>query len=178
MFFESKRSVNPSSSQPSMEASQTPGTSERKSLEALRRKSPAPGLRDDDDLPASLELPAPYLLGWNISSPEDSSKLSQKETAEQQSRFKLEYDIYSFGLVLLEIGLWKPLIFLRNRCSSDDEFFRKIKREYCDQLLSAISEIYRRATKRRLNNNFDPKDTNSLPASTDNEDRRKTINRF
>jgi hypothetical protein len=130
-----------------------------------------------------LELPEIYLLGWNLSRPGDPSELSQtvsisiqgyKLTKEmirlyshpdslptdgsaERPRFKLEYDIYSFGLVLLELGLWRSLPSLRQECSSDEEFRVKARGYYCDKLLSHMGEIYWRATKCCLNGNFDLK---------------------
>ncbi|KAM7184613.1 hypothetical protein V8F20_012136 [Naviculisporaceae sp. PSN 640] len=123
------------------------------------------------------ETPELYLMGWYLSRPDQPSELSQtvsfltqgctltKEMVElyshpetlqpQRPRFKLEYDIYSFGLVLLEIGLWKSVEFLRQRCSSDDEFRAKAGGAYCDMLRHTMGTIYWRATKRCLLNIFD-----------------------
>ncbi|KAM7210285.1 hypothetical protein V8F06_014334 [Rhypophila decipiens] len=83
------------------------------------------------------------------------SQGQQVVSRQKRPRFKLEYDIYSFGLVLLEIGLWKPLSFLRQRCSSDEEFREKVAGPYCDMLRSSMGAIYWRATKRCLLGRFD-----------------------
>jgi len=128
-------------------------------------------------------LPELYLLGWNLSRPDHPSELSESISISTQGykltkelvrlyshpdillsaasgspvRFKLEYDVYSFGLILLEIGLWTTLSFLRARCSSDDEFRRKASQEYCDMLMPRMGETYWRVTKRCLCNTFDRK---------------------
>lgn len=137
------------------------------------------------ELPAAMTilLPELYLLGWNLSRPDHDSEISETMSISMQgyklakelvrlsshpdllhssstsprAPFKAEYDIYSFGLVLLEIGLWKSLSFLRGRCDSDDRFQRRMAREYCDQLLPLMGETYWRVTKRCVCNAFDRK---------------------
>ncbi|KAL8381041.1 hypothetical protein RB595_005368 [Gaeumannomyces hyphopodioides] len=130
-----------------------------------------------------LRLPELYLMGWNISRPDQLSEMSEsvsvstqgyksakelirlsshpdslkKDDSGRKARFRPEYDIYSFGLVLLEIGLWKPLSSLRRVCTSDEEFRQRAVGEYCDMLLSNIGRTYWRATKRCLLNDFDRK---------------------
>ncbi|KAI1302921.1 hypothetical protein F5Y03DRAFT_360363 [Xylaria venustula] len=140
-----------------------------------------------DQVQTALKLPDLYLLGWNLSRPdapgESSQSIPTKEYQFKQvmsklsshpdllaegddkriPRFRLEYDIYSFGLVLLQIGLWRSLTFIRDRerYASDDEFHRLITGVYCDRLLSSMGEIYWRATKRCLDNDFNVVETES-----------------
>ncbi|KAL9062825.1 MAG: hypothetical protein Q9161_009732 [Pseudevernia consocians] len=45
----------------------------------------------------------------------------------RRSRFRAEYDYYSLGLILLEIGLWKPL----------DEIFERLKRLYQEDVVAS-----------------------------------------
>ena len=45
----------------------------------------------------------------------------------RRSRFRAEYDYYSLGLILLEIGLWKPL----------DEIFERLKRLYQEDVVTS-----------------------------------------
>ncbi|KAK3994272.1 hypothetical protein QBC44DRAFT_322957 [Cladorrhinum sp. PSN332] len=63
--------------------------------------------------------------------------------------------IYSFGLILLQLGLWKSLTILQEGSTSDEAFREKIKGQLCDSLLHTMGEIYWRATKRCLNTEFD-----------------------
>ena len=67
-------------------------------------------------------LGSPYIVGFNHSRPndpkefteglsEDHSQLDYQhpEYLEGTERYRIEFDYFSIGLVLLEIGLWKPL---------------------------------------------------------------------
>jgi serine/threonine protein kinase len=68
----------------------------------------------------------PYLFGWEYGRPESgfSSRVDEKDDIEENvyrhpeqwglptSSFNRIHDIYSLGVVLLEIGLWKPVISL------------------------------------------------------------------
>ncbi|KAK4199965.1 hypothetical protein QBC40DRAFT_327774 [Triangularia verruculosa] len=132
--------------------------------------------------------PQLYLSGWYLSRPDQPSELSQSISISRQGyaltkdlirlsshpdsfsaeaaestfprlRFQPEYDIYSCGLVLLQIGLWMALPALRDRCQSDDDFRQKAKGVYCDMLRNQMGEIYWRATKRCLHNNFSRRST-------------------
>jgi len=123
-----------------------------------------------------------FLMGWHLSRSSHPSELSQSLSistrgytltqelirlsshpaslpAEPSSSprpcFKPEYDIYSFGLVLLEIGLWESLPFVRQRCQSDEDFREQVKGKYCDRLLPKMGVIYWEATRRCLWNDFD-----------------------
>lgn len=74
-----------------------------------------------------VDLSSPYLIGFSHSRPSSTSEYSTKMTEKLSSKlrayhhpkyadidniyqsYKPEYDYYSLGLILLEIGLWKPL---------------------------------------------------------------------
>ncbi|KAM0496257.1 hypothetical protein ACHAP8_007518 [Fusarium lateritium] len=126
-------------------------------------------------------LPDCYLVGWDLSRPDDVHEFSESislstadfqskrenmtlyshpkvhpfSSSTQRSRFSAQYDIYSLGLVLLEIGLWRTLDTIRRKCSNDDEFRRRVRGEYCDKLLSKTGNLYWRATQRCLAFDFD-----------------------
>lgn len=125
-------------------------------------------------------LPRFSLLGWDLSRPDHPSELSEtlsistsgfqtkRETIHMYShpdvlyttasgkhaRYRAQYDIYSMGLVLLEIGLWRTLDTIRPGCKDDDEFRRRLRTEYCDKLQSRMGLLYWRAVQRCLNNDF------------------------
>lgn len=132
-------------------------------------------------------LPPSYLLGWDLSRPDHPSELSETlsistagfqtklETIQMYShpdissntktgkrpRYRAQFDIYSMGLVLLEIGLWRTLDTIRPRCKDDEDFRRRVQAEYCDKLQSKMGLIYWRAVQRCLNNDFSVEEENS-----------------
>ncbi|KAK5654904.1 hypothetical protein OQA88_6660 [Cercophora sp. LCS_1] len=113
------------------------------------------GVTDTDDILRlqSGKPPELSLMGWYLSRPSkpeeiphslsistQGDKLTKEmirltsypdslatDQSSPRPRFKAEYDIYSFGLILLEIGLWRSLPYLRTKCKSDDEFRDKVK---------------------------------------------------
>lgn len=125
-------------------------------------------------------LPPFYLVGWDLSRPDHPLELSETlsvSTAGFQNkrdaillyshpelhaqsksgktpRYRAQFDIYSLGLVLLEIGLWRTLGELRRHCKDDVEFRTKLETEYCDKLLPRVGEVYWRVVKRCLRNDF------------------------
>ncbi|KAK0662036.1 hypothetical protein QBC41DRAFT_32809 [Cercophora samala] len=140
-------------------------------------------MEEDHPERLSSTAPQLYLAGWYLSRPDHQSEVSHSisisrqgytltkdlvrlsshpdsfrddsaESTSTRPRFQPEYDIYSCGLVLLQIGLWMSLPALRDRCKSDDDFRQKAKGVYCDMLRNQMGEIYWRATKRCLHNNF------------------------
>ncbi|KAF5582073.1 serine threonine kinase [Fusarium pseudoanthophilum] len=138
---------------------------------------------DERELPSSAPPPLPdlYLVGWDFSRPDDVLEFSESISlssadfqskrenmtlyshpkvhlllsSTQRSRFCAEYDIYSLGLVLLEVGLWRTLDTIRRKCNNDSEFRRRVRGEYCDKLLSKTGKLYWRATQRCLAFDFD-----------------------
>lgn len=121
-----------------------------------------------------------YLVGWDLSRPDHPSELTEtlsistsdfkkkerniemyshprlhvQSGQAKRTRHRAEFDIYSLGLVLLEIGLWRPLDDFRQRCKDDAEFRAKIAGEYCDRLRPKVGDIYCRAVRRCLRNDF------------------------
>ncbi|KAK0644255.1 hypothetical protein B0T16DRAFT_417396 [Cercophora newfieldiana] len=123
-------------------------------------------------------LPQFYLVGWDLSRPEHASELSETlsvSTAGYRSRrdairmyshpdahaesaskqqYRPEFDIYSLGLVLLEIGLWRTIDTIWKQCQGDAGFRLMVRTEYCDRLLGKMGEVYWRVVQRCLNDDF------------------------
>ncbi|KAI9868802.1 MAG: hypothetical protein M1813_004653 [Trichoglossum hirsutum] len=132
--------------------------------------------------PASPPLASFYIVGLDLSRPDHPSELSEtlsistsgyrsrlenielyshpesllKTPSGKHVRFRPEFDIYSLGLVLLEVGLWRTLDSLRQQAAREEADFRtKIRTDYCDELQVRVGVIYWRATQRCLNNDFE-----------------------
>lgn len=125
-------------------------------------------------------LPSFHLVGWDLSRPDHPLELSEtlsmstagfqskrdaillyshpaiqaQSKPEKRYRYRAQFDIYSLGLVLLEIGLWRTLEELRRHCKDDVEFRGKLETEYCDKLLPKVGEVYWRVVQRCLRNDF------------------------
>jgi hypothetical protein len=126
-------------------------------------------------------LPRLYIVGWDLSRPDKPSEFSESlslssagfqskgenmklyshpethllSVSTKRVRYRAQFDLYSLGLVLLEIGLWRTLDTIRRKCSSDDDFRKRVRTEYCDKLLSKMGGAYWRATRRCLASDFD-----------------------
>ena len=59
--------------------------------------------------------------------------------------FKWEYDVYSFGLILLEIGLWEPIEIYHKRKYTHFEFREKVLSRCSPLLGPRVGVKYRRA---------------------------------
>ncbi|KAF6827128.1 hypothetical protein CPLU01_09294 [Colletotrichum plurivorum] len=125
-------------------------------------------------------LPPFYLVGWDLSRPDHPMELSETlsvstagfknkrgaillyshpemhahSSSSKKPRYRAQFDIYSLGLVLLEIGLWRPLGNMRRSCKDDSDFRIKIVTDYCDRLLPMVGEVYWRVVQRCLTNDF------------------------
>ncbi|RYP36003.1 hypothetical protein DL767_003570 [Monosporascus sp. MG133] len=123
-------------------------------------------------------LPQFYLVGWDLSRPEHASELSETlsvSTAGYRSRreairmyshpdthaelatkqrYRPQFDIYSLGLVLLEIGLWRTIDTIWKQCQGDAGFRVLVRTEYCDRLLGKMGEVYWRVVQRCLNDDI------------------------
>ena len=124
-------------------------------------------------------IPAMHLVGWDLSRPDSPSEFSESlsnslpgfqsrmkntklyshpdihSTSSTKVRYRAQFDIYSLGLVLLEIGHWRTLDMIRKKCTSDEDFREKLKHEWCDKLQSRMGTVYWRATQRCLLDDFD-----------------------
>ena len=136
----------------------------------------------DEERP-SVKIPDVYLVGWEFSRPDDPAEISEtlsistdgyrsrkdairlyshpellpppaQGAAWKRPRYTMEHDVYSFGLILLEIGLWKTLESLRRPCATDAELRQKLAGEYCDRLLAKTGKIYWEVTRRCILNRF------------------------
>jgi len=107
-------------------------------------------------------LGAPYLVGFRHSRPNGKAWYTEgpaevrtgyehpdyhSRSDGQEVRFQRAYDYYSIGLVLLEIGFWKPLSSFRDRHPKEiEEKFRDILiRKYVPKLGPKMGSIYRDA---------------------------------
>ncbi|KAI1129157.1 hypothetical protein F5Y10DRAFT_291397 [Nemania abortiva] len=127
-------------------------------------------------------LPVFHLLGWDLSRPDHPLELSEsisvstlgfqtkletirmythpdvfstKQEQGKRSRYHARWDIYSLGLILLEIGLWRTLDTIHCNCKNDAEFRLRVRTEYCDRLQAKMGLVYWRAVQRCLHNDFD-----------------------
>jgi serine/threonine protein kinase len=118
------------------------------------------------------DVTAPFLIGFNHSRPDSSDAFTHgpNENAEQkdfshpeylrdEKRFRYIYDYYSLGLVLLEIGLWRPLKTLSAGMSDEDdqspEALRNfLLKRYVPRLASTMGNIYRNVVEKCLKSDF------------------------
>lgn len=106
-------------------------------------------------------LIAPYIVGFNNSRPDRPTEFSEParpsldvlryrhweyKNAPMQ-KYKREYDYYSLGMVLLEIGLWFPLSALMQKHAEwyklDAKAFADgVRNDYCPNLGSYVGAVY------------------------------------
>ncbi|VUC29225.1 unnamed protein product [Clonostachys rosea] len=161
-----------------------PGNTFKKGLSELGDKAKALQAREISQ-PGD-PLPTFFLVGWDLSRPDHPSELSEtlsvstagfksrrnaiemysypgtnsKQKSGKRSRYRAEYDFYSLGIILLEIGLWRSVSTIRASCSDDSTFRVRLRSDYCDRLLSRMGVIYWRVVQRCINNDFLPHETN------------------
>ncbi|OCK97201.1 uncharacterized protein K441DRAFT_675268 [Cenococcum geophilum 1.58] len=116
--------------------------------------------------PASLDQP--YLMGYDFSRFDGENEVSEKPVPNSEedlyrhpsahpaapSRYRKEFDVYSFGLVLMEIAKWKPLKHIakdfigRSGCTPDSleqmkkTFLEPISNKVMDDLGFRAGSIY------------------------------------
>ncbi|KAI9695218.1 MAG: hypothetical protein M1820_008790 [Bogoriella megaspora] len=105
-------------------------------------------------------LPSPYLVGFHHSRPDgevwysetDLRQVTRTEYLHPEynpgiTRFKKEYDYYSLGIVLLEIGFWRPISAFKNQHPGlKEEGFRQLLHQtYAPMLGSRMGSLYRDA---------------------------------
>ncbi|KAH6668855.1 hypothetical protein B0J14DRAFT_151694 [Halenospora varia] len=122
--------------------------------------------KDDGDSeemkPLKYTITEPYIVGFNNSRPDSPKEFSEPASGSQEIRrywhpdyknvvnqkFTHEFDYYSLGIVLLEIGLWSPLStlvsrFMRGHESDDASMFSgNVRKSLCPLLRSSIGLIY------------------------------------
>lgn len=118
-------------------------------------------------LPKLLDLEKPYIGGFSVSRPEDpqSESIESVLSIEERSyfhplyrpwepnrpKYRRAFDIYSFGLMLVEIGWWNLLKKIVPS-SADGEDFRQLVIAKCqDDLACWMGERYLAVTLRCLN---------------------------
>jgi hypothetical protein len=104
---------------------------------------------------------APYIIGYNYSRPSKPNEFSEPSNISEESRryqhpdyknvpmqkYRHEYDYYSLGIVLLEIGQWTPLTRIMDGKIGFDkvsafEFAKEVKELSRLQLSSFVPEMY------------------------------------
>ena len=131
-------------------------------------------------------LPMPYILGWNLSRPSGPSQFTETVSTSTEAfqsslqnrrlythpevfstndtprtKYRAEFDVYSLGLMLLEIGLWRTLDTIRVRCRNDSDFRERLSGDYCDKLIPKMGNLYWRATQRCIAYDFEVDDNNT-----------------
>ncbi len=131
---------------------------------------PASPLPIESSLPPSPpSIRKPYLIGFNHSRPNDPLAFSSgaprspearrylaPEYVPTDHRFCLEFDYYSFGLVLLEIGLWDTVAGMSGhiKASSARELREKLLKGRVPMLGHLMGEAYRDAVRDCLMGDF------------------------
>jgi hypothetical protein len=62
---------------------------------------------------------------------------------QKRPRYEIKHDIYSLGLVLLEIGLWQQLAIFRKAGTKPADFFKLVKQLAIQELPHRVGDIYR-----------------------------------
>lgn len=111
---------------------------------------------------SNVDLTQPFIVGFHYSRQDEEraytegpAKWKKYEHPDYQTSltpFKKEYDYYSLGLVLLEIGAWEGLSKLYSKYPKEDAF--QLRQRYihiCDnQILARMGPKYHAATKKCL----------------------------
>lgn len=118
-------------------------------------------------------LTTPYLVGFNFSRPDGYGEETFHERSARESsnqlyrhsevqgpnprRYTAADDVFSVGLVLLEIALWRPLVDIEGRKEGDTAPLNidKIMRTVKSSLPKGVGWIYTTAVERCLNMNVD-----------------------
>ena len=108
-----------------------------------------------------LNLGMPYMSGFEYARPDDISAISFSvrssptdiyrhpallgpfPASQTRPRYKRVHDIYSLGLLLLEIGLWKPITEFRKPDTKPADFRKALINLASRELPHRVSDIYR-----------------------------------
>ncbi|KAH9208695.1 hypothetical protein DL95DRAFT_394996 [Leptodontidium sp. 2 PMI_412] len=98
-------------------------------------------------------------------------------------RYQREYDAYSLGVLLLEIGLWCPISRIFKDSKTDDllVFVAEIKKRYMLELRGRMGKVYAEVVNRCLNGSFgcanagDKTEQSDLVADEDDERRSRAF---
>ncbi len=120
-------------------------------------------LSSSSSLPTN--VPSPHIIGFNYSRPDDpnsfSSQIGLKATEYchpeymkefEGIRYKAEFDCYSLGLVLLEVGMWRTLSSMTKGKAllRPEELSNYIMLRYIPQLDFYVGQTYRKLVERCL----------------------------
>lgn len=111
-------------------------------------------------------LPTPYMIGFNHSRPDDIGAFSVKPDTDElyyqhpeysylssQGRYRPEYDYFSLGMILLEIGLWRTLkSMLQDR--QPRNILEIVKKEWVPLLGFHVGKTYQNVVETCLNGDF------------------------
>jgi hypothetical protein len=100
----------------------------------------------------------PYIVGFNHSRPSKPNEFSEPANPSNELRrywhpdyknvpmqkYRHEFDYYSLGIVLLEVGLWSPLSSFAKEFEKADaaKFADAVRNSYCLALSSFVGSIY------------------------------------
>ena len=92
-----------------------------------------------------------YSLAFGHESPEESrAKEAEADEAASKFRYRKLYDVYSLGIILLEIGLWYPVKHLCNVKDSLESNRKILKTQVLAELRYRMGSIYHDVVKRCL----------------------------
>jgi serine/threonine protein kinase len=132
-------------------------------------------------------LMVPYVLGFRYSRPhevatftegvplvgEDDKYCQHPEYIQNNDVYTFKHDYYSLGIVLLELGLWKPLMKMGRFSGLSIEAFREqLVNIVVPRLGLSMGNTYRDAVKATLGSEFDQDDNIS------DEEQRKSATQF
>ena len=112
----------------------------------------------------------PYFLGYLNSRPNDDSAFTEYvenplEIAYQHPeylggrgsvRYRLQFDYYSLGLILLEIGRWESLEHMSEKSGNREEMRDKLRNDKVKRLSPRMGSIYQKVVTTCLGDDFRP----------------------
>lgn len=89
-----------------------------------------------------LDLRAPVLPSRDEDQEIFNAQVLEAESAAASFRFRKAYDVYSLGIILLEIGLWRPVKDLSSRKEPIEAFRQRIRKTLLPELRYRAGKIY------------------------------------
>jgi serine/threonine protein kinase len=132
-----------------------------------------------------LDLGSPYITGFEFSRPDDVAAFSfdvrksemdiyrhpelreSGSKGQKRPRYCKRHDIYSLGVVLLEIGLWQPLSIFEKAGMSGTDFLRRILTVARSELAHRVGDNYQEVVLKCITGDglFDLSESTSTQAS-------------
>ena len=123
---------------------------------------------------AAASITEPYIIGFNHSRPDEKNAFTEgppvipeqidychPKYLKDRRGYKREYDYYSVGLVLLEIGLWRTLPSLSATFKASDQSPEKLREflleKYVARLHSLMGRTYQSAVRACLTFDVEPR---------------------